>query len=89
MGTHILVHNHAQHNPLLVVISYIIATISAYAAIELARRMKHTENKTKLIWLFSGASALGVGIWSMQLISMDSVCSHYYDIFYFLLFYYF
>lgn len=62
---------HMHHNPLLVVLSYIIATLSAYASIDLARRVKtSTKKKVKLIWLCAGATALGIGIWSMHFIAM-------------------
>ncbi|WP_240377338.1 EAL domain-containing protein [Bacillus piscicola] len=61
---------HIQHDPFLVFLSYVIATISAYASIDLARRMRISDGKGKIIWLVSGASVLGIGIWSMHFIAM-------------------
>ncbi|WP_273130821.1 EAL domain-containing protein [Bacillus weihaiensis] len=61
---------HTHHNVFLVLLSYLIATISAYASIDLARRVKHSKKKEKLIWLILGGAALGIGIWSMHFIAM-------------------
>lgn len=63
-------HLHGHHNGLLVILSYIIATIAAFASIDLARRVKVTQGIARQIWLFSGALSLGLGIWSMHFIAM-------------------
>jgi diguanylate cyclase (GGDEF)-like protein len=47
-----------------------IATLSAYASIDLAKRVRHSQNLVKLFWLLLGGSALGIGIWSMHFIAM-------------------
>ncbi|GKV64721.1 MULTISPECIES: EAL domain-containing protein [unclassified Sporosarcina] len=59
-----------QHNPYLMMLSYIIAAISAYASIDLARRVIFSSGTDKLIWLLSGGATLGIGIWSMHFIAM-------------------
>lgn len=59
-----------QHNNYLVVLSYLIATISAYASIDLARRVIYSSGASKVIWLLSGGATLGIGIWSMHFIAM-------------------
>ncbi|QTD39923.1 EAL domain-containing protein [Sporosarcina sp. Te-1] len=61
-----------QHIPYLVVLSYLIATMSAYASIVLARRVTFTRQSAKRIWLILGAGTLGIGIWSMHFIAMLS-----------------
>lgn len=65
-----VVSSHDHHNIWLVILSFIIATISAYAAIDLARRVKFAREGLKTIWLFSGGAVLGIGIWSMHFIAM-------------------
>src|SRR5690625_4358145 len=77
-------HLHGHHNGLLVVLSYIIATIAAFASIDLARRVKVTKGIARQIWLFSGALSLGLGIWSMHFIAMLAFhlpVDIYYDVF--------
>lgn len=59
-----------QHNQYLVVLSYIIATISAYASIDLAKKVAHASGIHKAVWLLSGGATLGIGIWSMHFIAM-------------------
>ncbi|MBS4219025.1 EAL domain-containing protein [Bacillus sp. FJAT-49711] len=66
----VLLHTHDHHNLWLVFLSYVIATISAYASIDLARRVKYSEKKARLAWLLSGAAVLGIGIWSMHFVAM-------------------
>ncbi|MBB4824546.1 diguanylate cyclase (GGDEF)-like protein [Sporosarcina luteola] len=61
-----------QHIPYLVGLSYLIATISAFASIVLARRVIYTRQTAKRIWLILGAGTLGIGIWSMHFIAMLS-----------------
>ncbi|WP_432354218.1 bifunctional diguanylate cyclase/phosphodiesterase [Sporosarcina sp. A2] len=71
----LLEHTHgvgmfAQHNTYFVLLSYLIATISAYASIDLAQRISYTSIKRKLTWLIAGGASLGIGIWSMHFIAM-------------------
>lgn len=69
---HALLEMHTHHNPYLVVLSYIIATISAYASIDLAKRVNASKSNAKIFWLVSGGATLGTGIWSMHFIAMLS-----------------
>ncbi|WP_301108076.1 EAL domain-containing protein [Sporosarcina sp.] len=59
-----------QHNLYLMVLSYLIAAISAYASIDLARRVMFSSGTGKILWLISGGATLGIGIWSMHFIAM-------------------
>ncbi|RCW71964.1 bifunctional diguanylate cyclase/phosphodiesterase [Saliterribacillus persicus] len=61
---------HLEHEPSLVMISYFISFIAAYASIDLANRVKSTTGLARNTWLISGATALGIGIWSMHFIAM-------------------
>lgn len=77
-------HLHGHHNESLVMLSYIIATIAAFASIDLARRVKVTKGIARQIWLISGALSLGLGIWSMHFIAMLAFhlpVDIYYDVF--------
>lgn len=65
-----VVEHSMSHNYFLVILSYIIAAISAYAAIELARRVNATNRSTQNIWILAGGATLGLGIWSMHFIAM-------------------
>ncbi|MBD2195977.1 MULTISPECIES: MHYT domain-containing protein [Calothrix] len=56
---------------LLVVISFVIATIASYTALELAGRVTpDLPLKVRLSWIIAGAMAMGTGIWSMHFIAM-------------------
>jgi PAS domain S-box-containing protein len=54
----------------LVTLSVVIAVCAAYAALDLAGRITASRGRVRLIWLASGAAAMGLGIWSMHYIGM-------------------
>ncbi|HEY1271919.1 MAG TPA: MHYT domain-containing protein [Terriglobales bacterium] len=54
----------------LVVLSVLIAICAAYAALELAGRTTAAKGRVRLAWLAGGATAMGLGIWSMHYIGM-------------------
>jgi PAS domain S-box-containing protein len=54
----------------LVVLSVLIAIFASYAALDLAGRVTATRGRARLAWLSGGASAMGLGIWSMHYIGM-------------------
>src|SRR5260370_12981083 len=54
----------------LVALSIIIAIFASYAALELAGRTTAARGRARLAWLVGGATAMGVGIWSMHYIGM-------------------
>ncbi|MCT4784153.1 EAL domain-containing protein [Exiguobacterium himgiriensis] len=47
-----------------------IAAVSAYAAIELARRVNSTNRSAQTTWILAGGATLGLGIWAMHFIAM-------------------
>ncbi|MBW4592992.1 MAG: response regulator [Brasilonema angustatum HA4187-MV1] len=53
----------------LVGLSFAIAVISSYTALDLSKRVQLGCNR-RLLWLLGGASAMGMGIWSMHFIAM-------------------
>ena len=54
----------------LVVLSVLIAICAAYAALDLAGRITAAKGRVRLAWLVGGATAMGLGIWSMHYIGM-------------------
>jgi two-component system sensor histidine kinase/response regulator len=57
----------------LVVLSVFIAILAAYAALDLAGRVTAAHGWVRSAWLFGGAFALGIGIWSMHYIGMEAL----------------
>ncbi|MEA2705439.1 MAG: diguanylate cyclase, partial [Gemmatimonadaceae bacterium] len=58
------------YNYNLVVLSVLIATIGAYVAIEIAQRVRAAVRRRRLFWVYGGALAMGLGIWSMHFVAM-------------------
>ncbi|MBZ8181296.1 MHYT domain-containing protein [Oscillatoria salina] len=54
----------------LVLLSFFIAVIASYTALDLAGRVKLSRQKMRLLWLVGGAIAMGIGIWSMHFVAM-------------------
>jgi two-component system, sensor histidine kinase and response regulator len=60
----------SSYDPSLVALSVLIAVMAAYAALDLAGRITNARGVARRIWLFGGATAMGIGIWSMHYIGM-------------------
>ena len=54
----------------LVILSVVMAICAAYAALDLAGRTTASRGRVRLVWLAGGATAMGLGIWSMHYIGM-------------------
>ena len=54
----------------LVTLSILIAIFASYAALELAARITAAIGRVRSVWLAGGATAMGIGIWSMHYIGM-------------------
>ncbi|MBW4682275.1 MAG: GAF domain-containing protein [Microcoleus vaginatus WJT46-NPBG5] len=54
----------------LVILSFAIAVIASYTALDLAGRVRSAVERGRLFWLLGGALAMGTGIWSMHFIAM-------------------
>jgi len=59
---------HYDHR--LVALSVLIAVFASYTALDLAGRTTAASGRVRLTWLAGGATAMGVGIWSMHYIGM-------------------
>src|SRR6516225_4494514 len=63
----ILVHAYSSN---LVALSFLIAAMASYAAFNLAERIAIYRDRKRFAWLAGGASAMGIGIWSMHYTGM-------------------
>jgi two-component system, sensor histidine kinase and response regulator len=54
----------------LVAVSVFIAIFASYAALDLAGRITPARGLARGIWLSGGATAMGIGIWSMHYVGM-------------------
>jgi two-component system, sensor histidine kinase and response regulator len=54
----------------LVVLSVLIAILASYTALDLAGRVTSAHRGSRAPWLAGGATAMGIGIWSMHYVGM-------------------
>ena len=54
----------------LVFLSVVIAMAASYAALDLAARVAASAGRARFAWVTGGATAMGLGIWSMHYIGM-------------------
>ncbi|MGA2811514.1 MAG: response regulator [Candidatus Acidiferrum sp.] len=54
----------------LVALSVVIAVMASYAALDLAGRVTSARGQARYLWLSGGATAMGMGIWSMHYVGM-------------------
>jgi NO-binding membrane sensor protein with MHYT domain len=59
-----------SYDALQVALSVLIAVAASYAALDLAGRVTATSGRVRAAWLAGGASAMGIGIWSMHYVGM-------------------
>lgn len=68
-----------SYDPILAALSFVIAAIASYTALDLAARVTPTNSSRssqatlslkESLWIFFGAVAMGTGIWSMHFIAM-------------------
>ena len=60
----------ATYNPALVAISYAIAVLASYVALDFTERVGRERGRRRVFWWLGGAAAMGSGIWSMHFIGM-------------------
>ena len=60
----------SQYNPILVVLSFVVAILAAYTALNMAARVAGSEGVAARIWLAGGGIAMGIGVWAMHFIGM-------------------
>jgi NO-binding membrane sensor protein with MHYT domain/CheY-like chemotaxis protein/two-component sensor histidine kinase len=59
-----------NYDPVLVFLSFVIATLASYTALELAGRVTAADGSARTWWLLGGGTVMGLGIWSMHFIGM-------------------
>src|SRR5438067_7460924 len=59
-----------SYNVPLVVLSIVVAMLGAYAAVEIAQRVRASQGRRRERWIYAGALAMGLGIWSMHFVGM-------------------
>src|SRR4026209_978542 len=60
-----------SHDPILVALSILVASLAAYAALGVAERIGSSEQPaSRRRWLLAGAAAMGVGVWAMHFVGM-------------------
>lgn len=62
-----------QYDPLIVLLSFIIAFGAAYTAVYINRRIKGKGFFHKNFWLVLASLAMGLGIWSMHYVGMSAL----------------
>lgn len=60
----------SSYNIWLVLISFLVAVLASYTALDMAGRIAASQGKAALLWLAGGSMAMGSGIWSMHFIGM-------------------
>lgn len=58
------------YNDWLVALSIVVSVLVSYTALKLAARVAEADRSASRLWLVGGATAMGVGIWSMHFIGM-------------------
>ncbi|WP_395603997.1 putative bifunctional diguanylate cyclase/phosphodiesterase [Pseudomonas sp. B21128] len=59
------------HNPLLVLVAYLVACAASFATIDMAERVAHADDpSSQRLWRWIGATCLAGGIWAMHFIGM-------------------
>ncbi len=60
-----------SHNPLLVLVAYLVACAASFATLDMAERVGHAEDpRSQRLWRWIGATCLAGGIWAMHFIGM-------------------
>ncbi|KZQ28521.1 hypothetical protein A3464_08080 [Enterobacter genomosp. O] len=60
----------SQYNHILVVLSFVVAILAAYTALNMAARVAGSQGVAARVWLAGGGIAMGIGIWAMHFIGM-------------------
>ncbi|WP_374650681.1 MHYT domain-containing protein [Dongia sp.] len=63
-------HLHTTHDPLIVLLSLLVAAVSSLVSLDVAERLRGGRGLAWVLWLAAASCALGGGIWSMHFIAM-------------------
>jgi signal transduction histidine kinase/CheY-like chemotaxis protein len=59
-----------SHDPTLAFLSYVVAFLASYTALDMGERLRTAHGKARTLWLTGSAIVLGGGIWSMHFVAM-------------------
>ncbi|MFG6668224.1 putative bifunctional diguanylate cyclase/phosphodiesterase [Halomonas sp. HNIBRBA4712] len=62
--------HHTSYNLALVLLSFGVASIASFTALDLAGRVRASQGLVRHLWLAGGAFAMGTGIWAMHFVGM-------------------
>ncbi|SDX82982.1 diguanylate cyclase (GGDEF) domain-containing protein [Paenibacillus sp. CF384] len=54
----------------IVLLSFAIAVMASYSALNLAGKITRSSGRTRTIWLIAGSVVMGMGVWSMHFVGM-------------------
>ncbi|WP_328803983.1 EAL domain-containing protein [Paenibacillus glycinis] len=63
-------HVHGSYDMLLVLFSYVVAVVASYTVLDLVGRISTAKGIHRWGWLWFGAVAMGLGVWSMHFVGM-------------------
>lgn len=66
-------HLHVQYNGWIILLSFIIAVLASYSALNLAGKISRSRGRSRLAWLLAGSCVMGCGVWSMHFVGMLAV----------------
>jgi PAS domain S-box-containing protein len=61
---------HASHDPIFVLLSFLVAVLGSWTALDLFRRVRTHLGQARFAWLAIAALAMGLSIWSMHFVAM-------------------
>ncbi|MBB6689830.1 EAL domain-containing protein [Cohnella xylanilytica] len=65
-----MTHLATSYHPVLVVLSYLVAVISACSGLNQGQRFVRSRGRSRLAWGTGAVLAMGIGIWSMHFVAM-------------------
>ncbi len=63
-------HLHIHYNIGTVLLSFLIAVLASYSALNLAGKISRSRGTGRTIWLLAGSCVMGCGVWSMHFVGM-------------------
>ncbi|UFT99189.1 EAL domain-containing protein [Radiobacillus kanasensis] len=69
-------HLDMQYNLWIVALSFFIAVLASFSALNLAGKITRSEGKSRLAWHITGSFVMGLGVWSMHFVGMLAMEMH-------------
>ena len=60
----------SHHDPVFVLLSFVVAVLGSWTALDLFRRVRTHLGQARRVWLAIAALAMGLSIWSMHFVAM-------------------